>query len=305
MTFHTHLPVYWHPDIALHDLAAEHVAMHPQRLSLVAEHLLSQPWADEVRPVSEASRLELERVHDADYLDILQASAALADGEHFAFDRETRLNRHTWRALLLSAGAWVEATENAFFNGAPASFCISYAGHHARRAHAAGFCFINGAAVAAHHALSLGAQRVAVVDIDTHAGDGTVLSVLDEPRVFFGETYQPGFPGGFLTRPTREGILRMKTESPVKFREYWERILARLEAFQPEVLLISAGFDAHVQDPLTRIGVPDGTYAWLGERFAALECPVVCGLEGGYNLDSTRRSAASFCAALAGCNCSA
>jgi len=72
--------------------------------------------------------------------------------------------------------------------------------------------------------LALGAQRVAVVDIDTHAGDGTVLSVLDEPRVFFGETYQPGFPGGFLSRPTRDGILRIKTQSPVKFREYWERI---------------------------------------------------------------------------------
>lgn len=87
-----------------------------------------------------------------------------------------------------------------------------------------------------------------MVDIDTHAGDGTVLSVLDEPRVFFGETYQPGFPGGFLSRPTRDGILRMKTESPVKFREYWERILARLQEFNPQLLLISAGFDAHEQD---------------------------------------------------------
>jgi len=146
--------------------------------------------------------------------------------------------------------------------------------------------------------LALGAQRVAVVDIDTHVGDGTVLSVLDEPRVFFGETYQPGFPCGFLSRPTRDGILRMKTESPVKFREYWERILARLQEFNPQLLLISAGFDAHEQDPLTRIGVPEGTYAWLGQRFAQLRCPLVCGLEGGYNLDSTRRSAEAFCAQL-------
>lgn len=292
------LPVYWHPDIALHDQAAEHVAMHPLRLSLVAEHLLRQPWALEARPGAGASRAALQRVHDPDYLDVLQASQSLGEGEHHAFDSETRLNRHTWRALELSAGAWVQATEAAYLQDVPASFCVSYAGHHARHAHAAGFCFINGAAVAAHHALALGAQRVAVVDIDTHAGDGTVLSVLDEPRVFFGETYQPGFPGGFLTRPTRDGILRMKTESPVKFREYWERILTRLQEFNPELLIISAGFDAHEQDPLTRIGVPEGVYAWLGQRFAKLGCPLVCGLEGGYNLDSTRRSAAAFCEQL-------
>lgn len=292
------LPVYWHPDIALHDQAAEHVAMHPLRLSLVAERLLRQPWALEVRPSVGASRTALERAHCADYLDILQASQSLQEGRHFAFDSETRLNRHTWRALELSAGAWVQATEAAYLKGVPASFCVSYAGHHAWHAHAAGFCFINGAAVAAHHALALGAQRVAVVDIDTHAGDGAVLSVLDEPRVFFGETFQPGFPGGFLSRPTRDGILRIKTQSPVKFREYWERILARLQEFNPQLLLISAGFDAHEQDPLTRIGVPENTYAWLGQRFAQLGCSLVCGLEGGYNLDSTRRSVEAFCAQL-------
>jgi acetoin utilization deacetylase AcuC-like enzyme len=176
---------------------------------------------------------------------------------------------------------------------------VSYAGHHARRSHAAGFCFVNGAAIAAHYALSLGLERVAVVDIDTHAGDGTVLSVLNEPRVFFGETYQPGFPGAFLERPTRDGIFRLKTESAGKFKEYWERILEKLTAFQPQLLLISAGFDAHVQDPLTRIGVQDSTYSWLGERFAQLPCPIVCGLEGGYNLDSTRRAATLFCEQLA------
>lgn len=291
------LPVYWHPDIALHDLAAEHVAMHPQRLGLVAAHLLAQPWARPVEP-GLATAEALARAHDEAYLATLQSSESLGDGEHLAFDRETRLNRHTWRALSLSVGAWCEATRAALQEDVPAAFCVSYAGHHARRSHAAGFCFVNGAAVAAHHALALGASRVAVVDIDTHAGDGTVLSVLDEPRVFFGETYQPGFPGAFLQRPTREGIFRLKTESAGKFREYWERILARLQAFEPEVLLVSAGFDAHVQDPLTRIGVNDHTYAWLGERFAALGCPVVCGLEGGYNLDSTRRSAQLFCEQL-------
>lgn len=271
--------------------------MHPQRLGLVAQHLLSQPWACLVE-AEPATPQALLSVHDEAYLASLQSSESLEDGEHLAFDRETRLNRHTWRALALSAGAWCEATRAALQQEVPAAFCVSYAGHHARRAHAAGFCFVNGAAVAAHHALTLGATRVAVVDIDTHAGDGTVLSVLYEPRVFFAETYQPGFPGAFLERPTREGIFRLKTESAGKFREYWERILERLREFQPEVLLVSAGFDAHRLDPLTRIGVDDGTYAWLGERLANLGCPVVCGLEGGYNLDSTRRSAQLFCEQL-------
>lgn len=100
--------------IALHDQAAEHMAMHPLRLSLVAEHLLCQPWALEVRPSVGASRTTLERVHCADYLDILQASQSLQEGQHFAFDSETRLNQHSWRALEFSAGAWVQATEAAY-----------------------------------------------------------------------------------------------------------------------------------------------------------------------------------------------
>ena len=292
------LPLYWHPDIALHDHAAEHVAMHEQRLGLIAAHLLKQPWAREARP-SDASMEALGRVHSSVYLELLATSVHLGDGEHYAFDRETRMNRQTWRTLSLSVGAWLDATRQALDRRVPAAFCVSYAGHHARHNSAAGFCFVNGVAVAAHEALARGAERVAVIDFDTHAGDGTVLSVLDEPRVLFAETYQPGFPGAFLNQPTREGILRFKTDFAPKFHEYWTRIFERIRAYDPELVLVSAGFDAHAQDPLTRIKVSDEAYSFLGRELAALPCPVVCGLEGGYNLDSTRRAAALFCAELA------
>ncbi len=292
------LPVYWHPDIALHDWSAAHVAMHEERLGLVAAHLLSQPWAQPVQP-RPAERNAFALVHDIAYLELLEKTAELAPGQHYAFDGETRANRHTWQTLQLSAGAWLEAVDSALREQVPAAFCVGYAGHHARRNRAAGFCFTNPAAMATQYALEAGAERVAILDIDTHAGDGTVLSVLDEPRVFFGETYQPGFPGAFLSAPLREGIQRFKVTDSTRFQSYWERLFAQVRDFAPSLVLVSAGFDAHFQDPLTSIGVPERIYTWLGRQLAELPCPVVCGLEGGYNLDSTRRSAELFCGELA------
>ena len=137
-----------------------------------------------------------------------------------------------------------------------------------------------------------------MLDFDTHAGDGTVLALLDEPRALVAETYQPGFPGAFLPNQTRDGIVRFKTDHAPKFLDYWQRILDRVHAFEPAVVLVSAGFDAHRADPLSRIGVSDSAYVRLGEQLRALQCPVVAGLEGGYNLDSTRRCAALFCEQL-------
>lgn len=295
------LPVYWHPDIALHDLAAKHVAMHEQRLGLVADHLLVQPWAKPVQvELDEAEvRQALERVHHPDYLETLRSSEELIPGRHLAFDDETRLNCYSWRTLTLSASSWLHATRAAVRNEHLAAFCVGYAGHHARYAGAAGFCFVNGVAVAAKEALALGLSRVAVLDFDTHAGDGTVLALLDEPRAFFAETYQPGFPGRFMPREHRSGIERLLTSDAYDFRPNWDHLLEQVSSFQPQLVLVSAGFDAHQDDPLSQIGVDDEAYAWLGQKLAALPCPVVCGLEGGYNLNSTRRAAALFCEALA------
>lgn len=293
------LPLFWHPDIALHDAAAEHVAMAPNRLELIANHLVQLPCVDLVLP-GKATLEDLVLAHDRGLLERLERSALLAPGEHDAFDRETRANRHTWAALTRSAGGWLMATRMALQGTAPASFVVSYAGHHARHDQLHGFCFVNGAGVAAHHALFMGAQRVAVLDFDTHSGDGTALAFLNDPRVFFGETFQGGFPGSFLVRPPAERICRRKVSHPSQFKDAWVDIFARVKSFNPELVLVSAGFDAHRDDPLSTVGVGDQVYTWLGEQLLGLGVPVVAGLEGGYNLDSTRRCAALFCQALAG-----
>lgn len=273
--------------------------MAPNRLELIAQHLMQLPFVDLVLPGA-ATFDELAPAHDRELLERLSLSVLLAPGEHDAFDRETRANRHTWPALTRSAGGWLMATQMAVLDATPASFVVSYAGHHARFAQPHGFCFINGVVVAAKEALALGADRVAVLDFDTHSGDGTTLAFLNEPRVFFGETYQGGFPGAFLGRPTGEHICRRKIGQPEQFRSAWEDIFSRVRAFDPNVVLVSAGFDAHRQDPLSSVGVEDDVYTWLGEQLRALDVPVVAGLEGGYNLASTRHCAALFCAALAG-----
>lgn len=288
------LDIYWHPDIALHDRVAQHLAMHPQRLELIAQRLLSQTWAQE-QTAEPAGIDEMLRVHTRAYLERLESSKALPEGEHLAYDQETRLNRHSWQTLTLSAGAWLKAVDTALATPHYRAFCVSYAGHHARQETASGFCFINHAAIAGRHALAQGCQRLAILDIDTHAGDGTVLSFWDEPRVFFAETYQKGFPGRFIRQPPRTGIVRHKVEAPHEFKQGWTRILEKVSEFSPELVLVSAGFDAHKLDPLTEIGVSTETFAWLGAEFGRLDCSVVCGLEGGYNLDSTCDSAVSFC----------
>lgn len=299
LTKERRLPVYWHPIIALHDAAAGHVAMALNRLELISSHLIEQPFADLVQPV-QASLEELAAAHDHEHLLQLSQTALLAPGQHFAYDRETRANRHTWPALTHSAGGWLQATRGALISRVPAAFVVSYAGHHAHFDHVHGFCFVNGVVVAARSALKLGAERVAVLDFDTHAGDGTTLSFMDEPRVMFGETYQGGFPGNFMRGPAGPNVIRRKLTRAAEFEPAWEDILSRVQAFRPDVVLVSAGFDAHRDDPLSMIGLDDEAYHWLGQRLAALGIPVVCGLEGGYNLDSTRRASALFCAALVG-----
>lgn len=295
MTDSTSAPVLvtWHPDIFLHDATAKHVAMDPRRIATVQESVAAV--AGVVSQLCEpASRAQLERVHDAEYLDELAATALLADGEIFAFDRETRLTRHSWRALELSAGGACQAVDAVLAGRARHAFNAGYAGHHAQAAHASGFCFTNPVAIAALHARAMGVERVAVLDIDTHSGNGTVLSLLRRPEILFAETYQQGYPGSFLPGVRPDHILREKCNKAREFGYAWTRLLERVKAFAPQLVLVSAGFDAHGADPLGVPGLSDEHYRWVADGIAALGAPVVATLEGGYSVPDTARCAALF-----------
>src|SRR5690606_11530329 len=212
-------------------------------------------------------------------------------------DPDTVLSPGSPEAALRAAGAGVAAVDLVMGGGADAAFCAERPpGHHATAAHAMGFCLLNNIAVAAAHALDRhGLSRVAVVDFDVHHGNGTQAIFQDDPRVLYASAHEmplfpdSGHPKDRGTGNVHNAALRAGTGSH-RFREAWrERLLPAVDAFAPELLLLSAGFDGHRADPVAHIELEADDYAWLTCELVALAGRhaggrVVSMLEGGYDL---------------------
>jgi len=297
MRVNTPVLVTGHPDIFLHDATVQHCAMEATRI-LDIHAAVTAVEGVRVELSQPATRAQLERVHDAQYLDQLAKTAALPAGELFAFDRETKMSCHTWRALELSAGGLCQAVDAVIDGHAGHAFNVGYAGHHAQANHASGFCFTNPVAIAALHARARGLSRIAVLDIDTHSGNGTILTLLDKEGFLFAETYQQGYPGAFLPGVRPAHILREKCNKAREFTYAWSRLFEKLTAYQPQLVLVSAGFDAHRADDLGIPGLSDEHYRWVADGIAGLGAPVVATLEGGYAVTDTARCAALFTSRL-------
>jgi acetoin utilization deacetylase AcuC-like enzyme len=292
---------FWHPDIFLHDRYANHAAMDNERVATVARAVLAldNVHAEIAQP---ATAEQLERAHHYDYLAYLASSESLREGESTVLAADTAMNRHTWRAMQLSAGAACQAVDAVLDGRIRHAFNPVYAGHHADYQGGDGFCFVNTVLVGALHAKARGVQRIAVLDFDVHSGNGTVMGLLGEPasQFLFAETYQPGYPGAFMQKVTRpEHILRKKCESRAEFLKAWTVFFESLNAWQPELVLVSAGFDAHQADPLGRMRLVDADYEWFARNLLRLDAPVVASLEGGYTVTVTARCAALFASTLA------
>lgn len=295
------LGLYWHPDISLHDLHAGHVAMSSTRIQSVTNSLKTIPgvFSFLAKP---ATQEQLEYAHDPEYLAYLASSEMLPDGETLSLSRDTDMNRYSWQAMRLSAGAVCQAVTDVLERRVEHAFCSVYAGHHAEYHGAGGFCFINSALVGAYCALNHGRgrdapiNRISVLDFDTHSGNGTVLGLLNRPGdVLFAETYQPGYPGAFLQKRTRPAhILRKKCTRRIDFLQAWEKLFAEVRAYQPQLIMVSAGFDAHAADPLGALKLQDEDYGWLASNLRALGVPVVATLEGGYSTSDVARCATLF-----------
>lgn len=290
---------YVHPDIWLHDAEADHVAMESARLKTFSEALQNSSSIKICRP-DEATLEQLSRVHSPEYLAYLRSSATLPQGDVLRIDSETVLNRHTWRMLLLSAGAVCQAIDSVAAGSRKNSVCVGYAGHHGEPSRAGGFCFTNPVAIGARHAQAIGYKRIAVLDFDTHSGNGTILAVRDDPQVLFAETYQPGYPGLFLQSGVPSNVLRTKCKTGRDWHYAWERLLDKVKAFEPELILVSAGFDAHALDPLCALsnGLRLSDYTHLGIELNRLNVPVVATLEGGYNVEVAAQCLKTFTACL-------
>ncbi|RMD79243.1 MAG: histone deacetylase family protein [Gammaproteobacteria bacterium] len=290
-----------HPACARHENGPGHPE-RPQRLEAVRRGLaaagLLERLAQEEAP--RAPRAWLEAVHEPAYLDRLEALAPAGEGTVW-LDPDTALGPHSLEAAHRAAGAAGRAVEAVLGGEAPFAFCaVRPPGHHAERGAAMGFCLLNNVAVGAARALALGAARVAVVDFDVHHGNGTEDVFAEEPRVLLVSSFQhPWYPGRGGRRTDHLLPLPLPAGTDGRgFRTAWAREgLPALRAFDPQVVLCSAGFDAHRLDPLGGLLLEAADYRWLAEALVGAlpgRRAWVAVLEGGYHLEALAASAAAF-----------
>jgi len=299
-----------HPDCHGHDMGSGHPES-PQRLDAVADALIAAGVMPllEVREAPLVARECLLRVHDADYLDELEARAP-ARGR-VQLDPDTAMNAGTLAAARRAAGAAVLATDLVASGQADNAFCsVRPPGHHALPGRAMGFCLFNNVAVAAAHALAAhGISRVAVVDFDVHHGNGTEAMFVHDPRVMMVSTFQhPFYPhSGVEGRSdTMVNVPLPAGSDGAGFRAAVEREwLPALARFRPEMVFVSAGFDAHREDDMASLALVEADYAWVTRQIMAFARAhaggrIVSVLEGGYELGALGRSALAHVRVLAG-----
>ena len=273
---------------------------------------IAAAWRDRGGRIVEpraATREELRRVHTAAYLDAIKAT----DGRAAMLDPDTFTSPESYGIALLAAGAVVQAVEHALDTRETGFALVRPPGHHAERDRAMGFCLFNNVAVAAAAAIARGLSRVAVVDIDVHHGNGTQWMFYDDPRVLYVSTHQfPFYPGTGAAPETGTGkgegyTFNIPLDAGATDADYATAYLAIanvLERFGPELLLISAGYDAHADDPLASMRISTAGYAAvigiLRASAARSRCPIALATEGGYDLDALRACIEATLAVLDG-----
>jgi acetoin utilization deacetylase AcuC-like enzyme len=304
-----------HPGFAGHQPGPFHPE-RPARMQAIDEALADPRFGALMRkeaPLRDDVEAAILRAHHADYFDRLRTVALQADGLPYGFDADTVMSAGTWDAALRGVGAVLLAVDAVMdkASGVRNAFCqVRPPGHHAEAGRAMGFCFLSNAAIGGLYARARhGAGRVAVVDFDVHHGNGTQRIFWPDKDLFYGSTHEiPLFPGTGALSETGAGNI---FNAPLKagddgdvFRDAMRaRILPALDAFHPDLIVISAGFDAHRRDPLAHLRLLEPDFAWITEeimQLAARHCGdrVVSVLEGGYELGALARSVAAHVGTL-------
>ena len=304
---------YSHPDCRLHDMGAGHPEC-AQRLDAITDHLLATGLdiALDFRLAPQATLEQIERAHTTRYVvhlqDVLQR---LRDGGGTqAMDPDTIAGAGTLNAALRAAGAAVAATDDVLAGHAKTAFCsVRPPGHHATRDETMGFCFFNNVAIAARHALDVhGLKRVAIIDFDVHHGNGTEDIIAGDERVLMCSFFQhPLYPySGAVPKGTNMVNVPVPpyTRGPAVRDTISAMWLPALERFAPQMIFISAGFDAHREDDLGQMGLVEADYEWITRRLVEVAAEhaqgrIVSCLEGGYNLGALARSVAAHLRVLA------
>ena len=288
----------WHPE-------------SPARLQAIADQLIGSHISDllEYREAPLVAIADLERNHSRNAIAIVRDNVP-APGDTYPIDGDTSLNAWSWLAAQRAAGAAVAATDAVIDGEIANAFCsVRPPGHHARPVEPMGFCLFNNVAVAAKHALDArGLARVAIVDFDVHHGNGTEEAFRHEPRAlmvsFFQHPFYPYSEPGPITANLVNVPVPLHTKGEAVRQIVTEQWLPALHAFKPEMIFISAGFDAHREDDVGGMGLVEADYAWMTEQVMEVarlyaKGRIVSCLEGGYNLSALGRSVVAHLKALA------
>jgi acetoin utilization deacetylase AcuC-like enzyme len=296
--------LYTHASCLEHDPGAYHPET-PARLRAVLDALAGPEFAAlQRREAPEAALDDLLRVHPRPFVERLLA--AVPKEGHVGVDADTVMSPQSGTAALHAAGAVAASVDAVVAGEADNAFCaVRPPGHHAEPNRAMGFCLFNNVAVGALRAREVhNLARVAVIDFDVHHGNGTQARFWDDASLFYGSTHQsPLYPGTGSVGETGVGNIVNVPLPPMsgspQFRQGMERVMfPALDAFAPELVMISAGFDAHKSDPLAQLMLDEADYTWVTERLVEIarrhaSGRVVSTLEGGYDLSALGASAAA------------
>jgi acetoin utilization deacetylase AcuC-like enzyme len=291
-----------HPSCLLHEMGPDHPEC-PERLTSINDHMISLGLDGHVAryEATPATREQLSRVHAEAYVEAIERVAP-ASGLRY-LDPDTALNPHSVKAALHAAGAVVKGVDLVCGGEHQTAFCaVRPPGHHAESRRAMGFCVFNNVAVGAAHALEVhGMSRVAIVDFDVHHGNGTEEMFSDDGRVLMVSTFQyPLYPYSGVDNPA-PNMVNIPLSAGSGSEEFREAVVDRwipaLDDFEPDLIIISAGFDAHREDPLAGLQFTENDYAWVTRELMSVasrhaEGRIVSSLEGGYALSALGRSAA-------------
>ena len=299
-----------HGDCARHEMGPQHPEC-PERLAAIHDHLLIKGLLDcmVAHDAPLATQDQLARAHSALYVREILASSPPTG--YTRIDPDTCMNPFSAQAALRAAGSAVLATDLVVTGQASAAFCsVRPPGHHAERAAAMGFCFFNNVAVGIRHALDVhGLQRVALIDFDVHHGNGSEDILQNDDRVLMCSIFEQGlYP---FSGDVPKGVNMVNVGLPPRsggdiFRQaVTEKWMPALHAFEPQLIYISAGFDAHRDDDMGNLGLVESDYEWVTQQIMTVarqhsQGKVISCLEGGYEMSALARSVAAHVKVLVG-----